>query len=197
MRLRMDKNIALRRIARIFRTGGYLMRFSEIRLSMAIGAFSLVLVGCAGNPLRSYDSEMASTLTLVRLGELEQALTQLERHNTSLFSSSSNEAVERDAEGNRKDTSVLDSPAGKDMLYFLEKGELLRLQGNIAQSRDSWLIADEIVRVWEDEFRANPTRIVGEVGAFLMSDRARRYDGQDYEKVIIFCSSGSKYFHRC
>jgi len=161
------------------------MRFSEIRLWMVIGAVSLLLFGCAGSPLRSYDGEMKSTLTLVRSGELEQALAQLERNNTSLFSSSSSEEAERDAEGNRKDTSVLDSLSGKDILYFFEKGELLRLQNNILQSRNSWLMADEIVRVWEDEYRANPTKVIGEIGAFLISDRVRRYDGQDYEKVFL------------
>ena len=161
------------------------MRVSGARLPMFIGMLSLLLAGCAGSPLRSYDDEMQSTLTLVRSGELEQALNQLERHNTSLFSSSSGETVERDADGKRKEVSVLDSISGKDILYFLEKGEVLRLQNSIAKSRDSWLMADEIVRVWEDEFRANPTKVIGEIGAFLISDRVRRYDGQDYEKVFL------------
>lgn len=52
-------------------------------------------------------------------------------------------------------------------------------------SRDSWLMADEIVRTWEDDYRTNPTKQLGDIGAFLVSDRVRRYDGQDYEKVFL------------
>ncbi|MDR2165940.1 MAG: hypothetical protein LBO79_10080 [Zoogloeaceae bacterium] len=143
----------------------------------------LLLAGCAGNPLRSYDNEMQDTLSLVRAGDVDQALRQLERNNVSLFSSG--EDAERDANGNRKEVSALDSVSGKDILYYFEKGELHRLGNDIAKSRDSWLMADEIVRTWEDEYRANPAKVIGEAGAFLINDRVRRYDGQDYEKVFL------------
>ncbi|MDR3352358.1 MAG: hypothetical protein LBO00_05000 [Zoogloeaceae bacterium] len=146
-------------------------------------AAALLLAGCAGNPLRSYDSEMQGTLSLVRSGQVDAALTQLEQNNGSLFSSSGD--APKDKDGNPKETTVLDSTSGKDILYFFEKGELLKLQQSYEKSRDSWLAADEIVRVWEDEYRTNPTKVVGEIGAFLISDRTRRYDGQDYEKVFL------------
>jgi hypothetical protein len=146
-------------------------------------AGAVLLVGCAGNPLRSYDNEMQNTLTLVRSGQVDQALSQLERNNASVFSSSGDAPEDKD--GNPKDKTALDSVAGKDILYYFEKGELLNLKREHAKSRDSWLAADEIVRVWEDEYRANPTKVIGEIGAFLVSDRVRRYDGQDYEKVFL------------
>jgi hypothetical protein len=143
-----------------------------------------LLAGCAGSPLRSYDSEMQNTLTLVRSGQVDRALSQLERNNASAFSSASEDAP-KNKDGSAKDTTVLDSVSGKDILYYFEKGELLKLKSDYEKSRDSWLVADEIVRVWEDEYRANPTKVIGEIGAFLVSDRVRRYDGQDYEKVFL------------
>lgn len=136
---------------------------------------SALLTGCAGSPLRSYDKEMADTVSLLKEGNLDGALSQLESNNSS--------SGKKDKEG--KDKTALDSPSGKDILYYFEKGELLRLGNAYEPSRDAWLQADEIVRVWEDEYRMNPTKIIGEIGAFLVSDRVRRYDGQDYEKVFL------------
>lgn len=153
------------------------------RFLLPVLAGTLLLVGCSGNPLRSYDNEMQNTLALVGSGQLDQAVRQLERNNASLFSSSDD--APKGADGNPKEQSVLDSVSGKDILYYFEKGELFSLKRDYEKSRDSWLSADEIVRVWEDEYRANPTKIIGEIGAFLVSDRVRRYDGQDYEKVFL------------
>ena len=73
----------------------------------------------------------------------------------------------------------------KDILYFLEKGEILNLQNNYVEGRDTWLQADEYVRTWEDEYKTNPSKLLGDVGSYLVSDRVRRYDGQDYEKVSL------------
>lgn len=143
----------------------------------------LLLAGCAGNPLRSYDNEMRATVTLVRAGQIDQALVELEKNNQSMFAS--NTAQEKDAEGKPKEASVLDSVNGKDILYYFEKGQLLNLQNDYKAGRDAWLQADEIVRTWEDEFRTNPTKLFGDIGSYLVSDRVRRYDGQDYEKVAL------------
>ena len=124
--------------------------------------------------MRSYDKEMGDTMSLLKQGDLNSALAQLESNNPSSG---------KDKEG--KDKSALDSASGKDILYYFEKGELLRLGSEYEPSRDSWLQADEIVRVWEDEYRMNPTKVLGDIGSFLVSDRVRRYDGQDYEKVFL------------
>lgn len=144
-------------------------------------ASALLLAGCAGSPLRSYDSELKETVGLVRTGALDQALTQLEKNNKPVFDSDA--PAQKD--GQPKEKTVLDSVNGKDILYYLEKGELLSLKKEYEKSRASWLMADEIVRSWEDEFRTNSTKLIGDVGSFLVSDRVRRYDGQDYEKVFL------------
>jgi hypothetical protein len=136
------------------------------RALLPILAASALLAGCAGNPLRSYDKELGETLSHVRSNDVNGALTLLEKNNAS--------------------SSKKDEPgAGKDILYYFEKGELLRLNDQYAQSRDAWLQADEVVRTWEDEFRTNPTKLLGDIGAYLINDRVRRYDGQDYEKVFL------------
>lgn len=155
------------------------MSFPRLMPVALVGA--LFLAGCAGNPLRSYDEEMKGTVTLVRTGQIDQALNQLEKNNKPLFASD----APKDKDGKAKETTVLDSVSGRDILYYFEKGELLCLKKDYAASRDSWLVADEIVRTWEDEYRTNPTKVMGEIGSFLVSDRVRRYDGQDYEKVFL------------
>jgi hypothetical protein len=119
---------------------------------------SALLTGCPGSATRSYDKEMGNTMTLLKEGNLSEALSQVESNNTS---------------------------SDKDILYFFEKGELLRLGSDYEPSRDTWLKADEIIQTWEDEYRANPTKVIGDIGALLVNDRVRRYDGQDYEKVFL------------
>jgi hypothetical protein len=119
-----------------------------------------VLSGCAGNPLRSYDSEMGDTLDYLKEGKVDDAVEQLEANSEGFL-------------------------GGKDLLYYFEKGELLRLKAEYAQSRDAWLKADEKVREWEDAARLDSAKVAGEIGSYLLSDRARRYDGQDYEKIFL------------
>ena len=133
----------------------------------------VVLSGCSGSPLRSYDAELKATVVQVKAGAVTQALEGLERNNASMFAS------------NDKDGKAVADDSGKDILYFLEKGELLNLQSKYREGRDTWLKADEVVRTWEDEYRTNPTKLFGDVGSYLVSDRVRRYDGQDYEKVAL------------
>ncbi|MDR1462281.1 MAG: hypothetical protein LBI68_03980 [Azoarcus sp.] len=131
--------------------------------------------------MRSYNKELGNTISMVNSGNVKGALAKLESDNDSIFSSSS----EKDAKGEKKEQTQADSIFGKDILYFFEKGELLRLDNEYESSRNTWLQADEIVRIWEDEYRVNPGKVLGEVGAYLVSDRVRRYDGNDYEKVFL------------
>lgn len=135
--------------------------------------FIVILSGCSNSPLRSYDSELKETVVQVKAGAVNQALEGLERNNTSMFASKD------------KDGKAVVDDSGKDILYFLEKGELLNLQSKYRDGRDTWLKADEVVRAWEDEYRTNPTKLAGDIGSYLISDRVRRYDGQDYEKVAL------------
>jgi hypothetical protein len=124
--------------------------------TMAILA-AVALTGCAG-AMRQYDSELGSTMALAQSGQIDAALKKLDENNTA---------------------------AEPDLLYHLEKGELLRMKGAIAESRDTWLKADETVRAWEDIAKTDPQRIFSEAGAYLVNDKTRRYDGQDYEKVLL------------
>jgi uncharacterized protein len=156
--------------------------------AFVLASFSMItlLAGCAGNPLRSYDAELQQTVTLVKTGELVKAVELLEKNNTSMFSSTDKSPQGMDASGKPKEKTVLDSLAsGKDILYYFEKGELLNLQRSYGAGRDAWLQADEVVRTWEDDFRLNPGKIFSDIGSFIVSDRVRRYDGQDYEKVFL------------
>ena len=59
------------------RTNNSIKLFKRDRLPILLSGL-LVLAGCAGNPLRSYDSEMRTTVALVQGGQLEQALQLLE-----------------------------------------------------------------------------------------------------------------------
>jgi hypothetical protein len=162
-----------------------MMRISWPLLAAVLTA--QLLAGCAGNPLRSYDNEMSETVTLLKRGELDKALAQVESNNKSMFGNAQEASVEqdKDKDGKPKEKTVIESVDGKDILYFFEKGEILAMQRDYAGSRKAWLQADEVVRVWEDEFRTNPTQLLGNIGSFLVSDRVRRYDGQDYEKVFL------------
>ena len=113
---------------------------------------------CAAGPMRQYDSELGETITLVKSGALKQAVVQVEKNN--------------------EDTD-------KDILYFFEKGELFSLGSNYISSRDSWLKSDEIIQAWENDFQTNSGKLFGDIGSYLISDKTRRYDGQDYEKVML------------
>jgi hypothetical protein len=121
-----------------------------------------ILTGCAGNPMRQYDGELKETVALVKNGSVKQALQQLEKNN---------------------EPGVISKD--KDILYYLEKGELLTLDSDYPSARDSWLKADEFVREWEDSVNADASKVIGNVGSFLVNDKTRRYDGQDYEKVML------------
>lgn len=121
-----------------------------------------VLAGCAGNPMRQYDTELKETVVLVKNGSVKQALEQIEKNN---------------------EPGVLSKD--KDILYYLEKGELLTLDSNYPAGRDAWLKADEVVREWEDSLKTDAAKVAGDVGSYLVNDKTRRYDGQDYEKVML------------
>jgi len=121
-----------------------------------------ILAGCVANPTRQYDGELKETVTLVKNGAVKQALQQIEKNNQP-------GVITKD----------------KDILYFLEKGELLTLDGDYPAGRESWLKADEFVREWEDSVKADSGKVIGDIGSFLVNDKTRRYDGQDYEKVML------------
>lgn len=106
----------------------------------------------------TYSQQMSSTMAASKTGSLDVALSELEKNNTS---------------------------KEKDLLFYLEKGELLRMKGNYTESRDTWLHADEKIRIWEESVKTDPSKVLGNIGSFLINDSTRRYDGRDYEKVFV------------
>lgn len=83
------------------------------------------------------------------------------------------------------DASATSDSDRKALLYNLERGELLRLENEYGQSTQSLMVADERVKEWEDTARSNPEKLMGTVGAALISERLNTYEGADYEKVFL------------
>lgn len=117
---------------------------------------SLLLSGCAA--FRSYESELTQTNLHLQSGDIDAAIALLEKNNGG---------------------------ENKDLLYYFEKGELLRSKGDLQGSLDAWVQADRQVFEWEEAVRSDPAKYLGEFGSFLVNDRVRRYEGYDYEKVML------------
>lgn len=128
--------------------------------SRALTAFALLaivqLTGCAA--FRNYDAELQQTNQQLGSGNVDGALTLLEKNNTS---------------------------QDKDLLYYFEKGELLRSKGDIAASQTAWRQADRVVLAWEDSVKLDSGKYLAEFGSLLVNDKVRRYEGYDYEKVML------------
>lgn len=115
-----------------------------------------LLSGCA--TFRSYNSEMTGTLNLAAAGDLDGAIKRLERNNEL---------------------------GRKDLLYYLELGELERLHQRYGQSEKAWLAADDRVQAWEQSALANPEKLLGSLSSALLNDKTLPYEGHDYEKVML------------
>jgi hypothetical protein len=116
----------------------------------------LFLSGCT--TFRSYDSELNRTLAMAGEGEVDAAIAQLDANNKK---------------------------AGKDLLYYLERGELLRLKGDYRDSQAAWVSADAKVQTWEAGATADPNKLLATAGSYVLNDKVRPYEGHDYEKVML------------
>jgi hypothetical protein len=116
---------------------------------------TITLSGCSA--MRSYDDELKQTIDLVGQGQIDQALTQHESNTGS----------------------------DPDLLYYLEKGELLRLKNLYKDSAGVWLLADQKINEWENEAKIRAVAILENLGTVVLNDKTRRYDGHDYEKVML------------
>lgn len=126
---------------------------------LLLGAF-LQLGGCAA--YRNYDQEMQQTIDEMSKGELNEALYLLKLHNPW---------------------------EDKDLLYYLERGAILSAGTNLPKSQEAWRTADRMIFQREE---ADPsgamkllTRFGNEMGTLLVNDKLLRYDGYDYEKVML------------
>ena len=114
------------------------------------------LAGCSA--FRSYDSELKETNQQLVGGNIDAALLTLEKNNTG---------------------------EDKDLLYYFEKGELLRAKGDLAGSQAAWHAADQQVAVWEEAVKLDTDKYLASAGSLLVNDKVRRYEGYDYEKVML------------
>jgi hypothetical protein len=121
-----------------------------------LAALLVVISGCA--TFRSYDDELRQTLTQAAAGDVDGAVATLERNNR----------LEK-----------------KDLLYYMERGELERLRTRFEPSTAAWMRAGEQVNAWEAAATADPARLGGSVASILLNDKSRPYEGHDYEKVIL------------
>lgn len=117
---------------------------------------AVTLAGCGA--MRSYRAEMDATLSQASAGDIPAAIGVVERNNRG---------------------------SGKDLLYYLELGELKRLGGDFAGSFEALSRADAAIQRWEDAMKADPTRVAGQLASYLVNDRVRAYEGHDYEKVMV------------
>jgi hypothetical protein len=105
---------------------------------------------------RSYNAELNETIGMAASGRPGAAAARLEKQKT-----------------------------GRDLLYYLELGELQRLDGNFDASQKSWLAADKQVQAWEASALANPARVLGNAASYVVNDKMAPYEGHDYEKVML------------
>lgn len=125
-------------------------------LTLATLVAALQLAGCSA--FRSYDSELQETNQQLSAGNIDAALALLEKNN-------------------RGDD--------KDLLYYFEKGELLRSKGDLKGSQDAWRSADGVVYNWEESVKLDTEKYLSQFGSYLVNDKVRRYEGYDYEKVML------------
>lgn len=125
-------------------------------LTAAALIISVQLAGCSA--FRSYDTELKETNQQLSGGNVDGALLTLEKNNTS---------------------------ADKDLLYYFEKGEILRAKGDLNGSQTAWRSADQVVFKWEESVKFDTDKYVAQFGSYLVNDKVRRYEGYDYEKVML------------
>jgi hypothetical protein len=131
-----------------------------VKHNRAFAALAIVLAlsGCA--VMESHDKKTAEIATANQKGGIPAALAQLE--------STAKSKEEKTA-----------------LLYNMERGELLRMNRQYAESSEAFLLADVQVRAWEESTKTNPDKLLGVAGASLISERLKVYEGQDYEKVWL------------
>ncbi|NMM75797.1 hypothetical protein B2J88_48735 [Rhodococcus sp. SRB_17] len=121
-------------------------------------ALSVALTGCAS--LQSHDKLASDVHSAGQAQGIPAALARLESSATT-----------------ESDKTAL--------LYNLERGELLRLDRRYEDSNHAFMLADNKVKEWEEAATGNPQKLMGTVGASLISERLKVYEGQDYEKVWL------------
>ena len=136
------------------------MKFWPLPHARLWGALVLgiALTGCAN--MQSHDKLASEMQTAGQTNGIPAALARLEASATT--------ADEKAA-----------------LLYNMERGELLRMDRRYDDSTGAFMLADTKVKEWEETAQTNPSKLMGTVGAALISERLKAYEGQDYEKVWL------------
>lgn len=124
--------------------------------SLLLAVLLASLPACA--TFRSYDRELRATLNQVAVGDVDGALATLDRNNWGVR---------------------------KDLLYYMERGELERLRARFEPSTDAWTQAIGRIAQREAAAIADPSRLAGSLASVTLNDKSRPYDGHDYEKVML------------
>jgi hypothetical protein len=135
------------------------------RARIAVAALMLAMLAGCGT-FRSYNHELDRTLSNVSAGTVDAAIQTLESNNKG---------------------------KSKDLLYYLELGELQRLTGRYQDSQKSWMAANEYVQTWEQTAQTDPVKFLTSTGSYLINDKLRPYEGHDYEKVMLLTNMALNY----
>lgn len=119
-------------------------------------ATTLLLSSCSS--LRDYDRELSVTSEQMSAGNIDAALGLLDEHNPW---------------------------QEKDLLYYLERGELQRAQGDLIASQLAWRRADRQVFFREEAPQGPLGQYMTQFATYILNDKIRRYEGYDYEKVML------------
>jgi hypothetical protein len=130
----------------------------QLRISLTKSSLLALISISLFSGCAGYNRQSESANAGVRTGAVSAAIADLESKNTG---------------------------ADKNLLYYFEKGELLRLKGDYTASAQTWREADRKVVEWEELAKNSPSKLLGDVGSFVANDTTRRYDGRDYEKVLL------------
>lgn len=128
---------------------------TRLRFMFVLSA-CLLLSGCP--TMRDYNAELSETLEYFKAGQLDDAVAVLDRNNPF---------------------------APGDLLYNLEKGELLRLGANVTGNHANWDYADKLIEGWENSPRFGAFKAFTEFNSYGANDKVRLYDGYDFEKVAL------------
>jgi hypothetical protein len=117
------------------------------------------LAGCAA--YRNYDLELEQTTEQLKQGNVAGSLALIEAHNPD---------------------------EQKDLLYYFEKGAVLSAGGELPQSQAAWRSAEQMVVERQDTIETTDDKLLAAMGnhwGSIINDKLRRYDGYDYEKVML------------
>jgi len=126
---------------------------------LLLASLVLQLTGCAA--YRNYDLELQQTTDQLKSGNPAGALSLIELHNPG---------------------------EEKDLLYYFEKGAVLSAEGALPQSQVAWRSAEQRIIERQDTLETTGDQLLAAMGnhwGSIINDKLRRYDGYDYEKVML------------